>query len=285
MKESIGATRWGLHTSVAGGWGEMLARAKGMGETAAQVFVKSNRRWEMPELSEEDGEVFRKGKTAQDLWVCSHAGYLINVAGGGEIRKKSIRSLAEEIQRAEELELEGVVVHCGSRGEGEAGVARKRALEGFQEALEMSETQKVRLALENSAGQGTALARDFKEWGELVHDLPKNRRAACLDTAHAFAAGYDLRTKDGRKKLLQEIVSEIGKENILVIHANDSKTDCGSGVDRHEHLGHGKIGGPALRAFLQEEIWRGIPRIGELPPGEREDWENLAFLKGSCPTT
>jgi len=285
VKAGVGVTRWGLHTSVAGGWGEMLARAKVMGETAAQVFVKSNRRWEMPRLSKEDGEVFRKGKKLQDLWVCSHAGYLINVAGGGEIRKKSIRALAEEIRRAEELGLEGVVVHCGSRGEGEAGVARKRAVEGFREALEISETRKVRLALENSAGQGTALARDFKEWGELVHGLPKNRRAACLDTAHAFAAGYDLRTKNGRGVLFQEIVREIGRENILVIHANDSKTDCGSGVDRHEHLGRGKIGGPALRAFLQEEIWRGIPRIGELPPGEREDRENLAFLKESCPTT
>ena len=285
MKAGIGVTRWGLHTSVAGGWGEMLARAKGMGETAAQVFVKSNRRWEMPRLSKEDGEIFRKGKKLQDLWVCSHAGYLINVAGGGEIRKKSIRALAEEIGRAEELDLEGVVVHCGSRGEEEAGVARKRAVEGFREVLKISETRKVRLALENSAGQGTALARDFKEWGELVHGLPKNRRAACLDTAHAFAAGYDLRTKNGRGVLLQEIVREIGRENILVIHANDSKTDCGSGVDRHEHLGRGKIGGPALRAFLQEEIWRGIPRIGELPPGEREDRENLAFLKESCPTT
>jgi len=285
VRAGVGVARWGLHTSVAGGWREMLARAKGMGETAAQVFVKSNRRWEMPGLLEEDGEMFRKGKRTQDLWVCSHAGYLINVAGGGEIRRKSIRALAQEIERAEELELEGVVVHCGSRGGGEAGVARKRAVEGFREALEISETRKVRLALENSAGQGTALARDFKEWGELVHGLPSNRRAACLDTAHAFAAGYDLRTKDGRGKLLQEIVHEIGRENILVIHANDSKTDCGSGVDRHEHLGGGKIGGPALRAFLREEIWRGIPRIGELPPGEREDRENLAFLKESCPTT
>ena len=285
MKADVGVTRWGLHTSAAGGWDEMLTRAKGMGETAAQVFVKSNRRWEMPELPEEDGEMFRKGKKAQDLWVCSHAGYLINVAGEGEIRKKSIRALAEEIHRAEELGLEGVVVHCGSRGKGEAGVARKRAVEGFCEALEISETRKVRLALENSAGQGTSLARDFAEWGELVHGLSRDRRAACLDTAHAFAAGYDLRTEDGRGKLLREIVREIGRENILVIHANDSKTDCGSGVDRHEHLGHGKIGAPALRAFLREEIWRGIPRIGELAPGEKEDRENLAFLKGTCPKT
>jgi len=285
VKSGQGVTRWGLHTSVAGGWGEMLTRANGMGETAAQVFVKSNRRWEMPGLSEEDVKMFRKGKRMQDLWICSHAGYLINVAGGGEIRKKSIRALAEEIERAEELGLEGVVVHCGSRGEGEAGAARKRAVEGFREALEISETREVKLALENSAGQGTALARDFAEWGELVYSLPRNRRAACLDTAHAFAAGYDLRTEDGRGKLLREIVREIGRENILVIHANDSKTDCGSRVDRHEHLGRGKIGGPALRSFLREEMWRGIPRIGELPPGEREDRENLAFLKGSCPTT
>jgi len=285
VRRGEGVTRWGLHTSVAGGWVEMLARAAGMGETAAQVFVKSNRRWEMPALSEEEREIFRKGKKAQDLWVCSHAGYLINVAGGREIRKKSIAALAEEIVRAEELGLEGVVVHCGSRGEGEARVARKQAVEGFRIALERSKTRRVRLALENSAGQGTALAQDLKEWGELVHSIPRDRRAACLDTAHAFAAGYDFRTEDGRGRFLGEITREIGRENILVIHANDSMTDCGSKVDRHEHLGHGKIGGPALRAFLGEKIWRGVPRIGELPPGEREDRENLAFLRESCPKT
>jgi deoxyribonuclease-4 len=106
-----------------------------------------------------------------------------------------------------------------------------------------------------------------------------------LDTAHAFAAGFDLRTAEGRDRLHKEIKEKIGLENLLVIHANDSKTDCGSGVDRHEHLGHGKIGGLALRAFLKDPVWRGIPRIGELPPGEREDRENLTFLRRCLPST
>ena len=104
-----------------------------------------------------------------------------------------------------------------------------------------------------------------------------------MDTAHAFAAGYDLRTEEGRGRLVGEMGKEIGKENLVVIHANDSKTECGSGVDRHEHLGKGKIGEVGLRTFLREEIWRGIPRVGELPPGEMEDRQNLDFLQGCLP--
>ena len=285
MKKIGVATRWGLHTSTAGGLGEMLVRAKQMGETAAQIFVKSNRRWEMPSLDGEEAKEFRKGKKEQDLWVCSHAGYLINVAGSDETRQKSIRALAEEVRRAEVLGLEAVVVHCGSRGEKEPSEARRRAVEGLQEALQRSGTQRVRLALENSAGQGSALARDVAEWGELVQSIPDPRRAACLDTAHAFAAGFDLRTEEGRSRLRVKVLREIGQENLVVIHANDSKTECGSGVDRHEHLGVGKIGADGLRSFLRDPSWAGIPRIGELPPGEREDRENLAFLRATCPTT
>jgi deoxyribonuclease-4 len=263
----------------------MLKRAQDMGENAAQIFVKSNRQWNMTELDEKEAEEFRREKKRQDLWVCAHAGYLINVAGEAGIRKKSIRSLADEIRRAEDLELEAIVVHCGSRGEADPAEARRRAVAGFNEAIEASGTRRIRIALENSAGQGSSLARDMGEWGELIGGLPKKRRAACLDTAHAFAAGFDLRTLEGRTRLRGEMLKKIGLENLVVIHANDSKTDCGSGVDRHEHLGYGKIGGSALQAFLRDPTWRGIPRIGELPPGEREDRENLTFLRRCLPST
>ena len=263
----------------------MLKRAKALGEDGAQIFVKSNRRWEMPRLDEEEGALFVEGKKSQDLWICAHAGYLINVAGNEETRKRSIGALAEEMTRAEKLKLEAVVVHCGSRGDREPREARRLAVEGFREALERSQTETIRLALENSAGQGSSLARDFEEWGELVRGIPEKRRAACLDTAHAFAAGYELRREEGRARLEEDLEREVGRNYLAVIHVNDSKTDCGSGVDRHEHLGKGKIGEAGLQAFLREEIWVGIPRIGELPPGEREDRENLAFLrKGSSVT-
>lgn len=258
----------------------MLRRAGAMGEDAAQIFVKSNRQWRMGSLSEREREAFLRGKQAMDLWVCAHAGYLVNVAGQAEIRKKSITSLAEEIRRAEDLGLESVVVHCGSRGEQSAAGARKKAVEGFVEALERSKTRRIRLALENSAGQGSCLASGMEEWGELVHGLPAERRAACLDTAHAFAAGFDLRTEEGREKLFEACDRWVGFRLLAVLHANDSKTECGSLVDRHEHLGHGKIGARGLKAFLADPRLRGIPRIGELPPGENEDRENLAFLRG-----
>jgi deoxyribonuclease-4 len=270
-----------LHTSTAGGFEEVLKRATALGEDAAQIFVKSNRQWRMGVLARTEKERFLHGKREMDLWVCAHAGYLVNPAGQREIRKKSIASLAEEIRRSEELELQTVVVHCGSRGETPARQAVARAVGGFLEALERSETKRIRLALENSAGQGACLASGIEEWGEMVHGLPAGRRAACLDTAHAFAAGFDLRTEEGREDLLQACVRWVGLDSLEVLHANDSKTDCGSQVDRHEHLGHGKIGAQGLRAFLSDPRLKGIPRIGELPPGEREDRENLAFLR-SC---
>jgi len=274
-------SRCGLHTSTAGGLGEMLGRAKALGEDAAQIFVKSNRQWRLAPLAVDEAEAFRKGKEGGDLWVCAHAGYLINVAGNGEIREKSIRSLAEELERSEALGLEALVVHCGSRGEANPAEARKRAIAGFREALEISATRKIPLALENSAGQGSSLARDLGEWGELVAGLPASRRAACLDTAHAFAAGHDLRSEVGRTELIREVEEEIGWDRVKVLHVNDSKTPCGSQVDRHEHLGHGEIGASSLRAFLRNPALKGIPRIGELPPGEKEDQANFKFLR-SC---
>jgi deoxyribonuclease IV len=273
-------SRCGLHTSTAGGLREMLARARALGENAAQIFVKSNRQWQLSPLWEPEANAFRKKKTEMDLWVCAHAGYLINVAGHGDTRKKSILSLAAELARAESLELETLVVHCGSRGETEPREARRRAAEGFREALERSETRQISLALENSAGQGSSLARDMGEWGELIGALPPNRRAACLDTAHAYAAGYDLTGAEGRGELIRQVKEKIGWDQVKVLHVNDSKSACASRVDRHEHLGKGRIGA-ALRDFLRNPTLRGIPRIGELPPGEKEDQANLRFLR-SC---
>lgn len=257
----------------------MLRRATALGEDAAQIFVKSNRQWRMGKLPVEERKEFVQGKGAMDLWVCAHAGYLVNLAGQTETRTKSIVSLADEIRRSEELELETVVVHCGSRGGMPARQAVPRAVAGFLEALERSGTTRIRLALENSAGQGACLASGIEEWGEMVHGLPAGRRAACLDTAHAFAAGFDLRNEEGREDLLGACVRWVGLDSLAVLHVNDSKTDCGSQVDRHEHLGHGKIGARGLRAFLTDPRCKGIPRIGELPPGEDEDRENLAFLR------
>lgn len=274
-------SRCGLHTSTAGGLGEMLIRAKGLQEDAAQIFVKSNRQWRISALAPGEAKSFRQGKQNQDLWVCAHAGYLINVAGEAEIRKKSIRSLADELVRAEELGLEALVVHCGSRGETPGPEAKKRAVAGFREALEISGTRRIPLALENSAGQGSSLAKEIEDWAELVAGLPASRRAACLDTAHAFAAGHDLREEGPRRSLIRAVGASIGWENVKVLHVNDSKSDCGSGVDRHEHLGHGRIGASGLRSFLQQAELQGIPRIGELPPGEKEDRANLEFLR-SC---
>lgn len=172
-------SRCGLHTSTAGGLAEMLRRAEALKENAAQIFIKSNRQWRIGALARGEAEKFRLQKREQDLWVCAHAGYLINVAGSGETRKKSIRSLAEELARAEALGLEALVVHCGSRGERTGVTARRVAVEGFREALESSGTKRIPLALENSAGRGLRWRRIWasgRNWCRLCL-LPGGRLA------------------------------------------------------------------------------------------------------------
>jgi deoxyribonuclease-4 len=211
---------------------------------------------------------------------------LINLASPDDVLwHKSIDALVIEWQRCEQLELQGLVVHPGAHltlscDEGLERVARAVTL-----AIETVKPQYCRLLLENTAGQGSCLGWHIQHLGWLLSEIDHPRVGICWDTCHALAAGYDFRTAAGMKAMLGELDQHGVLPQIDAIHANDSKKECGSRVDRHEHIGHGFIGEDGFRRFLKASPFRSIPMYLETPKGTSdesgEDWDsiNLATLR------
>jgi deoxyribonuclease-4 len=216
--------------------------------------------------------------------VFGHAGYLINLgAPDSENRRISIRSLIQEIEFATLLGLPFLVLHPGAHlGAGEeAGLAQ--IVSGLDEVLAATKDSPVRIALENTAGQGSCLGHRVAHLAAIVDRVEQRQRlGVCLDTAHFFAAGYDLRTPNGWNAALAEVASLIGLRRILAFHLNDSKTELGSRVDRHAHIGKGMIGKKAFGHIVNDSRFKQTPACLETPKSKdlREDVMNLATLRG-----
>jgi deoxyribonuclease IV len=216
--------------------------------------------------------------------VFGHTGYLINVASpAGSNRDNSIKSLMQEIGFATALGLPFLVMHPGAHmGAGEKqGI--KRAIAGLNEVFQATRKSKVRIALENTAGQGSCLGYRIEHLAA-IYDGVKNpeRLAVCLDTCHFFAAGYDIRTPKGWDAALKEVDRLMGLKQVVAFHLNDSKANLGSRVDRHEHIGKGKIGLEGFRNIVNDPRLRKCPGCLETPKSDdlHEDIENLATLRG-----
>jgi deoxyribonuclease IV len=254
-----------------------------MGESV-QIFVKNNMQWFGSPLSPEDCASFAEEVAANNFaCVFGHAGYLINLGGAAsENRDRSIKSLIQEIQLATQLGLPFLVLHPGAHlGAGEAA-GIKQITAGLDEVLAATRQSPVRIALENTAGQGTCLGNRIAHLAAVFDRVKKPERlGVCLDTAHFFAAGYDIRTPKGWNAAIREVVSLIGLKQILAFHLNDSKTDLGSRVDRHEHIGKGRIGKEAFRHIVNDARFKGHPGCLETPKSEdlHEDVRNLATLR------
>jgi deoxyribonuclease IV len=218
--------------------------------------------------------------------VFAHAGYLINLAAPeGSVREHSIKSLVQEIEFATALELPYLVIHPGAHvGQGEkAGL--KRVIAGLDEVFGITRRSPVRIALENTAGQGTCLGNRFEHLAEIFSNVKKpDRLAVCLDTCHLFAAGYDVRTRKGWDSAMDEMDSLVGLEQVVAFHLNDSKTELGSRVDRHAHIGEGKIGLEGFRHVMSDSRFRMHPGCLETPKSDdlHEDVRNLETLRGLC---
>ena len=216
--------------------------------------------------------------------VFGHSGYLINLgAPPSPNRENSLKSLIQEIQLATDLGLPFLVLHPGAHlGAGDdAGI--KNIVAGLNEVFRTTKSSPVRVALENTAGQGTCLGHSTAHLAAIYDQVDKPARlGVCLDTAHLFAAGYDLRTCLGWNTAISELEALIGLEQVLAFHLNDSKTDLGSRVDRHAHIGQGKIGRNAFRHIVNDERFRDLPGCLETPKSTdlHEDVENLAVLRG-----
>ena len=262
-------TLMGAHMSAAGGMHKAIDRAVDLHMTALQVFTKSNRQWKSKPRDPGDLQKWRDLRQGPaPLPVVSHASYLINLAGPKpDIQAKSRAGLADELERAAALGIPNVVLHPGAHmGDGaEAGIARAAAIVNEVYA-ERPHLQATRLLFEVMAGQGTVIGRNLAELAAL---LSLTRDAAhtgiCLDTCHLFAAGYEIRTREGYDSLMAEIDATVGTDAVHCWHFNDSKGDLGSHVDRHEHIGEGRIGTSAFAFILNDATWSHIPKLLETP--------------------
>jgi deoxyribonuclease IV len=269
----------------AGGVWRALQRGAVTGCEVVQIFVKNNLQWfgkpiSRPDLARFAGEL----AAAQLKLVFGHTGYLINLAAPASAnRDKSVQSLLQEIQLASDLGLPFLVLHPGSHlGQGE-DPGLDQVVAGLDEVFRATRSSPVRIALENTAGQGTCLGHRIPHLATLVERCQYPQRlGVCIDTAHLFAAGHDMRTPRGWNAVIREIETVIGLDRILAFHLNDSKTELGSRVDRHAGIGQGKIGRQAFRHVVGDPRFRDLPGCLETPKSAdlHEDVENLAVLRG-----
>jgi deoxyribonuclease-4 len=274
--------RIGLHVSIAGKIWESLERAKALGCDTMQIFSRNPRGWNVSGLDRADIERFLALKKDYDITpVVVHIPYIINLATPDDaLYRKSIKAYIEDIARADELGAEYFVTHLGSHtGSGEDnGIARfSKALDGIIRKAR----PKLTILLENTAGSGDSIGYDFRHLNRIIESLSDPRRVAvCLDTAHAFEAGYDIKTKAGLSKTMKNFDRLIGLDRIKVVHFNDSLSPGSSRVDRHQHLGKGSLGLEALGRIINYPALRGAAFIMETPKeSERDDVRNLKVAK------
>jgi deoxyribonuclease-4 len=273
----------GVHMSIAGGVNMAIERARSLGCTAMQMFVKNNMQWFARPLTREEIRPFLEHQERSELSIFAHANYLINLAAtNGQFHANSIRSLSEELVRADQLELPFLVLHPGAHlGAGEeAGL--EKIIESIDRVLSGLPKIKTRIALETTAGQGSCLGHKFEHLAYIISRVREPERlCVCLDTAHVFASGYEIGSEASVRKIFREFDRVVGLDRLVAIHLNDSKTVRGSRVDRHEHIGKGKIGLPAFRFIMGDRRFRKTPKVLETPKGKdlREDVINLKTLR------
>lgn len=259
----------GAHVSIAGGTANAALRVREIGASAAQIFTKQANRWVERDVDEAEASAFRAAMLqTPSRWTCAHDSYLINLASPDPVlRARSIESFRAELRRCHALGLNALVSHPGNyMDERASGIERNR--DAIIEALE-AEPAATRLLMELTAGQGTVLGGTFEEMADLIDGLPPAlaaRVGVCLDTAHIWAAGYDLVTDyDG---VWARFNDTIGLARLGCLHLNDSKAALGSHLDRHELIGEGTIGAQAFRRIMTDSRLAHVPRIIETPKGD-----------------
>src|SRR6476619_6701544 len=274
----------GAHMSIRGGASMAIERARSIGCTAMQVFVKNNMQWFARSLTREEIRAFLNHvQRGELLSVFGHANYLINLAATNpQFHANSIRALAEELLRADQLELPFLVLHPGAHlGAGEEAGLKKIA-DSIEEVFRKIPKVKTKIALEITAGQGSCIGHRFEHLAHIIANVREPERlCVCLDTAHLFAAGYEISNESGVRKTFHEFDRVIGRNRLVAIHVNDSKPDRGSRVDRHEHIGKGRIGLDAFCFIMQSPRFRKIPKVLETPKEKdlAEDVINLKTLR------
>lgn len=263
----------------------MAQRAERLGCETVQIFSRSPRGGKASALNSRDIEKMKEMFDRYAMWpLVVHVPYFLNLASADrEKRLASVEILIEDLGRSEALGAKYLVTHLGHLAPGEepeSPQAIARVTGSIQDALDAYHGP-VKILLENTAGQGREIGWRFEVIGAMLENLPADRVGACLDTCHAFAAGYDLASDRAVEATLREFDRCIGLARLGVIHMNDSKGECGSRLDRHEHIGRGKIGVEGFKAILGSALLPpGIPGILETPQDfPEDDQENVTMLK------
>jgi deoxyribonuclease-4 len=266
--------RVGAHVSIAGGVDNAVGNELDVGGNCGQIFTHSPQVWQDPNVGDDEAAAFREG-TAADLdgpWVI-HSSYLVNLCTPkDDLREKSVDSMQKEVDAADKLDIPYVNVHLGAH----TGAGVDQGLDNAVSALdELEIPDGVTVLVESDAGSGTKLGGDFEHLayvlGESEQDLD-----VCLDTAHMFAAGYDLSTPEAVEETLADFDDVVGFEHLACVHLNDSKHDCGTNKDEHAHIGEGLIGEDGMRAFVNHDgvVEHDVPLVLETP---NEDGKGFAW--------
>lgn len=271
----------GAHISAAGGLYRVFERADALNCEALQLFTKSQLRWSAKPLTDEDTAEWKKAASISAVQdIVSHASYLINLAGEPELRKKSTKSMTEEILRCHILGIDKIVLHPGACGKNDIKTALCLLSESLLEILDRTADCGVKILLETMAGQGSAIGSSLEEFARVLeHTKGHSRIAFCADTCHIYAAGYNIAEDEGYENFISCITENIGIERLLCWHLNDSKKTCGSRIDRHEHIGKGAIGLRAFKNIIRDKRFIGIPSLLETPKENDTDKINLEILR------
>ena len=265
--------RVGAHVSIAGGVDNAVTRQLDVGGNCGQIFTTSPQVWAHPEIGEEEAERFREetGESLDGPWVI-HSSYLVNLCTPkDDLREKSITSMQTELDAAERLGVGFVNVHLGAH----TGAGVDGGLENAASALdELDVPEDVTILIESDAGSGTKLGGEFDHLARVL-ELSEQELDVCVDTAHAFAAGYDLSTAEGVEETVGEFDDVVGLEHLRCIHLNDSKHACGTNKDEHAHVGEGLIGEEGMRAIVNhpELRERDVPFVLETPTEDGKSYE------------
>lgn len=278
---------FGSHCSIAGGYYKSVEEAQAVGCDCVQLFTKNNNQWKAKPITDEDVKLFRDRLESLKIGhPLSHASYLINLASpDDELWNKSIDGMVIEWQRAEQLGLDGVVLHPGAFVSSDEASGMQRIVKALAKIYKSVKPKTSWLLLENTAGQGSCLGWNMQQLGGMLEKTGAEMKiGVCLDTCHAHAAGYDMSDPKGLKKLVDEATEYNVLDSIRAIHLNDSKKEMGSRVDRHEHIGLGTIGEDGFKRFLKHKAFKDLPMYletekGDSPDGRPWDEVNLEVIR------
>jgi deoxyribonuclease-4 len=265
--------RFGFHVSISGGFSLAVQRAHELGCTTMQIFSRNPRGWTVKPLDKDDIAEFKRLREQYDIGpVFIHTNYLINLASPKpDLYERSIEQFVIDLERTEHLGAEYLVTHLGSASGQDPAWMIDRVAHALNMAMKLH-TPKATILLENTAGEKGDVGYTFEQVNEVISRLnDTDKIGICYDTCHGFAAGYDIRTKQGVDAVAKKIEETVGLKRLKGMHLNDCLRDFGSRVDRHWHIGDGKIGEDGFRAIVNHKAFRDVPKIMETPKETEED--------------